>query len=190
MASIFFLLIISYLLGSVSFGKIVGSRKGVDLQKRGSGNTGFANSLRVMGWKPALVVLAGDIIKGYLPTYYALTHYNLPLSLLVGLIAIVGHIFSPWLKFRGGKGVATIIGVTLALNYQLALLTMTIWSIVFLVGKTASIASLVAMALLPPLALLIDSRLTGFYLLLLAVVSFTHRSNITKLMEGSETKIN
>ena len=185
----YIILILSYILGSIPFGKIVGYFRGIDIQKQGSGNIGFANSLRVMGWKPAFFVLVGDILKGYIPVYYALNQFSLNYTLIIGLVAIVGHIFSPWLKFKGGKGVATMLGVSLALNPYIALIAITVWAIIFLLDKTASVSSLVIALLMPVLSLFIESKLFYFYLLLLVIILFTHRANISNLIKGKEEKI-
>lgn len=185
----YILLILSYILGSIPFGKIIGHLKGLDIQKHGSGNIGFANSLRVMGWKPAFFVLAGDILKGYIPVYYALNQFSLNYTLIIGLVAIAGHIFSPWLKFKGGKGVATMLGVSLALNPIIALIAIAVWAIIFLLDKTASVSSLIIALLMPILSLFMESKLFYFYLFLLVIILFTHRVNISSLIKGKEVKI-
>lgn len=158
------ILILSYICGSIPFGKIVGNINGLDIQKRGSRNIGFANSLRIMGWKPALIVLMGDMLKGYIPVFYAFDKFSLTQTLLIGLSAVVGHIFSLWLKFRGGKGVATMVGVSIALNPLIAFIAMVIWGTIFLLDKTASVSSLVIALLMPLLSLFLESRLFYFYL--------------------------
>lgn len=185
----YLIIILSYILGSIPFGKIVGYFRGLNIQKQGSGNIGFANSLRVMGWKPALIVLLGDILKGYIPVYYALNQFSLNQTLIIGLAAIAGHIFSPWLKFRGGKGVATMVGVSLALNPLIALMAMTTFGIIFLLDKTASISSLVIALLMPILSLFLEPTLFYFYLFLLVIILLTHRTNILNLLKGREEKI-
>ena len=185
----YLIIISSYILGSIPFGKIVGYFKSIDIQKQGSGNIGFANSLRVMGWKPASIVLLGDIIKGYIPVYYALGKFSLTFTLIVGLLAIAGHIFSPWLKFRGGKGVATMLGVSLALNPLIALLAMAVWVLIFLLDKTASVSSLVIALLMPILSLFLEPELVYFYLLLFIIILLTHRTNIINLIKDKEAKI-
>lgn len=114
----------SYFLGSIPFGKIIAKVfYGIDIQKRGSGNIGFANILRVIGWKAAAPTLLGDAAKGYIPTITTLYLTNsTTLAAIVGIIAVVGHLFPIWLQFRGGKGVATSLGVMIALNPLSALL--------------------------------------------------------------------
>jgi len=185
----YLIIILSYILGSIPFGKIVGYFKGLNIQKQGSGNIGFANSLRVMGWKPALIVLLGDILKGYIPVFYAVDKFSLTQTLVIGLFAVAGHIFSPWLKFRGGKGVATMVGVSLALNPLIALIAMATWGIIFLLDKTASISSLVIALLMPILSLFLEPKLFYFYLFLLVIILLTHRTNILNLIKGKEEKV-
>jgi len=185
----YLIIILSYILGSIPFGKIVGYFRGLNIQKQGSGNIGFANSLRVMGWKPALIVLLGDILKGYIPVFYAVDKFSLTQTLVIGLFAVAGHIFSPWLKFRGGKGVATMVGVSLALNPLIALIAMTTWGTIFLLDKTASISSLVIALLMPILSLFLEPKLFYFYLFLLVIILLTHRTNILNLIKGKEEKV-
>jgi glycerol-3-phosphate acyltransferase PlsY len=184
----YFSLVISYILGSIPFGKIIGFKKGIDIQKRGSGNIGFANSLRTLGWKPALIVLAADVLKGFIPTYFALHQFDLAHTFLIGLVSIMGHIFSPWLKFKGGKGVATMVGVSLGLNPLLTSIGVAAWIIIFLWNKTASVSSLILTLLMPLLALFFDFKLLYFYLLLAVIIFLTHKPNIINLVKGKETK--
>jgi glycerol-3-phosphate acyltransferase PlsY len=181
----FYLLFTSaYISGSIPFGKIVGRVNGIDIQKVGSGNIGFANSFRTMGWGPSLIVLVGDILKGYIPTFYAIHYLHLAIipTLLIAGASIAGHIFSPWLKFKGGKGVATMIGVSLALNPIMALIAMLVWAIIFFLGKTASVASIAIAVLMPILAEFLESQLFYFYVFLLFVIILTHRVNIINLL--------
>lgn len=185
----YILLILSYLSGSIPFGKIVGYLKGIDIQKEGSRNIGFANSLRVMGWKPALIVLIGDVLKGYIPVYFTLYKFNLDYTLVIGLATITGCIFMPWLKLKGGKGAATILGVSLALSPTIALIAMIVWVVIFLLYRTASVASLIIALIMPIFSFLLKPELTYFYLLLLIIILITHRVNILNLIKGNEPKI-
>ena len=132
-----FLLFIAfaYLLGSIPFGKIVGRMKGIDLQKKGSGNIGFTNSLRTLGLKRAIPVLIGDLLKGSIPTFLALQFLPLGQTLIIALASILGHIFPVWLKFKGGKGVATGLGTILAINPLITIIGLTVFLIVFLATK-------------------------------------------------------
>lgn len=176
-----------FLCGSIPFGVLVGKRLGIDIQKRGSGNIGFANSLRVMGWKPALIVLIADISKGYVPTLFALHYFGLgTLTLLTSFAAVVGHILSPWLGFRGGKGVATMIGVTMALCYPVGLLAAIAWIILFRIWKTASVGSLAIPFLILFAVYFVRPQLLYFYVVMVMILLITLRSNIAKLIAGNE----
>ena len=185
----YILLILSYLLGSIPFGKIVGYLKGIDIQKHGSGHTGFANSLRTLGWGPASFVLLGDMLKGYIPVYFALHYFNLTNAIIIGTAGILGHIFSPWLKLKGGKGVATMLGVSLALNFIVAFIAIVVWIIIFLSTRIPSISSLIITLLLPLLALIFEAKLIIFYLLLIPLIFVTHRKNLINIINRQELKI-
>lgn len=187
---VFFLCVaMAYLLGSIPFGKIIGHRRGVDIQKKGSGNIGFTNSLRSLGWKLALIVLLGDILKGFTPALIALRLLPLNQALTVALVGILGHIFPVWLKFKGGKGIATSLGVTLALNPVLAASATAVFLIVILVTKFVSLSSIFTLWSLSILAYLISPGLTLFYLALAILATWTHRENIHRLISGKEPKI-
>src|SRR5690606_39536658 len=114
-------MLIAYVCGSIPFGKIIGRLKGVDIQKLGSGNIGFANSVRVLGWKPGVFVLIGDATKGFLPVYLSVSHIPYWQSLMVGLVAILAHVFPVWLRFKDGKGIAPGLGISLVLAPKIAL---------------------------------------------------------------------
>lgn len=187
---VFFLCVtMAYLLGSIPFGKIIGRRRGIDIQKMGSGNIGFTNSLRFLGWKLALMVLLGDILKGFAPTLVALRLLPLNQALAVALVGILGHVFPVWLKFKGGKGIATSLGVTLALNPILAASAMAIFLVVVFVTKFVSLSSIFTLWSLSILAYLISPSLTLFYLALAILATWTHRENIGRLLRSREPKI-
>lgn len=189
MVNFVFLISIAYLLGSIPFGKLMGFRHGIDIQKHGSGNIGFANSLRILGLKPALIVLAGDILKGFLPVVLALRILPLNETLWISLTAILAHIFPVWLKFKGGKGIATALGVTLALNPYLGLVGAFIWIVVLTIIKLNSLASLIVIYSMPITAYFLSRELTVFYVILLMVGTWTHRQNIYRLIKGTEKGI-
>src|SRR3989344_8772220 len=125
-------IIFAYLVGSIPFGKLVGKIYGVDIQKRGSGNIGFTNSLRTLGLKPAVLVLTADILKGFIPVTIARQFFPLNDVLIIALITILANIFPVWLKFKGGKGIATGLGIILAINPLISLIAGVIFLIVFL----------------------------------------------------------
>lgn len=177
------LLFVGYLSGSVPFGKIVGKYHKIDIQKHGSGNIGFANSVRVLGWKAGMIVLVGDVLKGYIPVLIAKHYLGLDQTLVVALIAIIGHIFPVWLKFRGGKGIATGLGVTLGLVPAVGLLGLLVYLLGFAVLRKSAPCSIIAAWSLPLLCLALYPRYDLFYLGLALLASWTHRNNL-KLMFG------
>jgi len=191
------LLIAGYLVGSIPFGVIVGRAcRGVDVRKYGSGNIGFANVLRVLGPGPAAVVLAGDALKGCLPVVAGrvlLTGWGVhDLWLLaVGLAAILGHSFSIFLRFRGGRAVATTGGVLLAMCWPAALVGLGVWLLVVGLTRYISLASMSAAAAVPIYMALTGARLESglFWTAIGALVILRHLSNIKRLLAATEAKI-
>ncbi len=136
--------IFGYLCGSIPFGKLISARYGVDIQKRGSGNIGFANVLRVLGWKAAVPVLLLDCIKGFIPAFLAAQLISPSAAFIVGIATIVGHLFPVWLRFKGGKGVATSLGVLLAVTPIVGLIGFITYVIGSAIIKNSSYASICA----------------------------------------------
>ena len=188
-------LLVSYLCGSVPSSYIVGKVFfKEDLRNLGSGNLGTTNALRMFGKKAASVVLVIDVMKGFLPTWYISERIGILDAghwvVLCGLVAIVGHIYSCWVRFSGGKGVATRCGVFLALTPLATFCAIVVWFIVFAIKRTASIASL-ACSILFPVAVYFDPNnqqpiLVWFSLGLSVLILWTHRSNIIRMIEGKE----
>lgn len=182
MSSFVSLLILAYLLGSIPSGKLVGYFKGIDIQKAGSGNIGFANVRRTLGWWAGLAVLATDLLKGYAPTLVATNHLSVKQCSAVALAAVVGHIFPFWLKFKGGKGVATGMGAALALDPLVGL----IGGAAYLAGvwlfRISAVGSLLAVAVLLVSAIFI-SDYVWFYPPFALLVVLTHRQNLKQLRE-------
>lgn len=193
----FLLVVLAYLVGSVPTSHWVGRVfYGIDLRERGSGNLGATNSLRVLGWRAAVPVLAVDVGKGFVPVW-VLPRLDVPeavgsWAMAYGAAAIVGHVFSVWVGFRGGKGVATSGGVLLGLTPWAALAAVVAWILVVGSTRIASLASIVA-ALVVPLAVWLPPRpggpgLTLFTTALAAFVIWAHRSNIRRLLRGEENR--
>ncbi|GIP58178.1 glycerol-3-phosphate 1-O-acyltransferase PlsY [Paenibacillus sp. FSL W8-0186] len=186
--------IFSYLLGSVSFSVLLAkSLKGIDIRQHGSGNAGATNTLRVLGKGPAIMVLALDVLKGIAAVWIGrwLGGEHVWVPLLCGLAAIIGHNWPVYFRFRGGKGIATTIGVMASLFFFPALYAgiIAILSIVF--TRYVSLGSLL-FVLLTPLFLVLTGE-TGPYLwtsLIIFVFAFwRHRTNIVKLIQGKENKL-
>ncbi|HEX3082136.1 MAG TPA: glycerol-3-phosphate 1-O-acyltransferase PlsY [Candidatus Saccharimonadia bacterium] len=173
---------ISYLGGSIPFGKVVGRHYGIDIQKHGSGNIGFANAVRVLGWKPAVLVLVGDMGKGFVPVWIAQHFVAFPWILVVAFAAVVGHIFPVWLGFRGGKGIATGMGVTLALVPSLGVLAMLVYLAGFGLFQKSAPSSLMSMWSLAMVGAVMRSPYYfAFFGLLAVLTTWTHRTNIREM---------
>jgi glycerol-3-phosphate acyltransferase PlsY len=176
--------------GSIPFGYIAGRLSGTDIRTRGSGNIGFTNVQRTVGWAWAAPVLVLDVAKGLVPTALA-AHLGL-VPALVGLGAVLGHVFTPWLRFNGGKGVATTIGVAALLCPRSLLAALLLYLVVLLVSGFISLSSLAMAAALPLLTLAFYRH--DLYLLLLtlgigAVILVRHRSNIQRLAARTEPRL-
>ena len=189
-------LIMAYLIGSIPTGVIIGKKfKGIDIREHGSKNTGATNAYRVLGKQYGIIVLLADALKGWLPVFIAdmagVGDWQL---ILVGVLTIVGHTLSPFLKFKGGKGVATSLGVFLFLAPKIVLILVAVFLVVAGTTKYVSLASVSVAGLFPILVLFLqtgdkrDWSLFGFSLVIGLFVIFKHRSNIERLLKGNENK--
>jgi len=185
-------LIISFLIGSIPTGLLIAKSKGIDLRKVGSGNIGATNVMRALGKEAALLTLLGDAAKGAIAVGIA---NGLSLGVLhqglFGLFPILGHNFSVFLKFRGGKGVATSIGALLVFSSHAALLTIILWIMTAKWTKYSSLSAIVAFGLLPLSIYIIDySKEKMIIAIAIAVLIFLrHTSNIKRLIQGTESRI-
>jgi len=185
--------VVAYLLGSVPFGVLVARmRGGVDLRRVGSGNIGATNVLRAVGKGAAALTLLGDIGKGALAVGLGRWFGVSPTVLaLIALAAVVGHLLPVFAGFRGGKGVATTLGVVLATMPAVGGLLLLIWLAVAAIWRYSSLAALAASATLPVLAWRLDGRppMVALSVTLLLIVLVRHRENIVRLWQGTEGKI-
>jgi glycerol-3-phosphate acyltransferase PlsY len=191
MIKIALLIMCAFIMGSIPVGVIVAKIKGVDLKKVGSGNIGATNVLRSLGKGPAALTLFGDMLKGTLAValgrYFGLGIFY---QGIIGLSAILGHNFSLFLGFRGGKGVATSLGVFLLYSPQTALITFIIWIVVVLTTKYSSLGALISFGLLPLNIFLFDSKdKLPVALLVTLFILIRHTDNIRRLIKGTERKI-
>ncbi len=190
--SILLVSLVGYLVGAISFAVIVARSQGVDIFKEGSGNPGATNVKRVLGQKWGNAVFILDALKGLIAAGWPLIVYGDNRLGVMGLIAaILGHSFSVFLKFRGGKGVATTIGGLLALMWGVLLIGLLVWVIIFYTTKVVALASILFAVSLPIAAFFLHgSDDPRFYLgLVLAVlIVVRHRSNIVRLFAGKENK--
>ncbi len=186
-------LVVGYLLGSIPFGIVLTKLSGgPDLRSIGSGNIGATNVLRTGNKKLAALTLLGDMLKGtaaVLVGFYALGGPQA--ALVAGLGAFLGHLFPVWIGFRGGKGVATYLGILIGLAWPVALAFAAIWLCVAKLSKYSSLAALVASVLTPLLLWFwIGDRRAALLMAVLAVLLwFMHRTNISRLLSGGEGKI-
>lgn len=182
-----FLLFLGYLCGSVPVGKLVGKLYGVDIQKRGSGNIGFANVERILGWRPGICTLAADIAKGAAPTFLALQLTSRSFAFWVGLAAIMGHVFPIWLKFRGGKGVATGLGVVIVLQPLAAAVGAAIYIIARLISHNSGRSSLTGIVGVLLVGCVTKPGDWWQYAVLLCVALWTLRKNILGKVPNYDT---
>jgi glycerol-3-phosphate acyltransferase PlsY len=200
MLRIAILVAVSYLLGAIPFSYIAGKLiKGIDLREYGSGNLGAANTFRVLGRGAAIPVLLADMGKGYLAVrlvaLYGLDNYIF--VLLAAMIVIMGHTYSVFVGFAGGKGVGTTAGTFLAMAPCAVLICLCVWIVVLLISRIVSVASMVSAACLPAAVAVMDrfgACDSHVYVLYLSVfiglfVIYKHRSNIRRLREGTEKRI-
>jgi glycerol-3-phosphate acyltransferase PlsY len=179
-----------YLAGSIPFGMVLTRLAGQgDIRNVGSGNIGATNVLRT-GSKPlAVATLLCDLLKGTLPVLIAL-NFDLNAGIIAGIASFIGHVFPVWLKFKGGKGVATYLGAVLGLSWPAALGFCSVWLAVAVIFRRSSLAGLTASALVPLWAYLSGSPLLIWpFALMAAIIFFTHRANIARLLQGREPKI-
>ncbi len=181
--------LLAYILGSIPFSYIIPRvTKGIDIREHGSGNVGSSNVSRVCGKGAGIVALSFDVGKGAAAVFLCSIAGT---PLILGCFAILGHITTPFLKFSGGKGIATSIGVFAMFSWKVGLIVAGIWIIVTVLWRIAAISSLLAVSAAPPLFLLFSGEKMVLYasvgIALLAF--FTHRENIKRLIGGEENKI-
>jgi glycerol-3-phosphate acyltransferase PlsY len=187
------LIILAYLAGSVPSGYVLGRFAGVDVRKAGSGNVGATNVARVAGKTQGVLTLVADAAKGFVPVFAALQlDMSLTATTLVGIAAFLGHLYPVFLLFRGGKGVATALGVFLALAPFTTLLLLGVFLMVAACSRFVSLSSMSA-AVAAPIALWIAAYpplvvQTGAFLA--AMIILRHRSNIKRLLAGTEPRFN
>lgn len=184
--------IAAYLLGSLPFGFLVSKYwKGVNILEHGSGNIGFTNVLRTVGWPPAAVVLIGDVGKGALAVWLGMKTSGEAFGIFCGMAALMGHSYSIFIKFKGGKMVATGLGVLLVLAPKVALVAAVVWLLVLVLTRYVSLASiLAAFSLLPSMYIFgASAGIKVFLGAAAAFVIFRHRANVGRLRSGQEYKI-
>lgn len=185
---------LAYLVGSIPIGVLLARLKGKDPRKTGSGNIGATNVMRSAGKVLGIITLIGDVMKGFIPTFIAM-HLQEPCIYvaLIGLAVFLGHLFPVFLKFKGGKGVATGAGVYLAISPLVILTSFGIFIIVFLIWKYVSLGSLVGTAIIPLFLLFLKTTPAEYMLLSVVLTIFVfikHKENIKRLFAGTENQVN
>ena len=205
MASYIIVTIIAYLLGSISFSVIISKKMaGFDVREKGSGNAGTTNVLRTVGKKASIITLICDVLKGVaaiLVAYIAglILKDSVDKALLIqlaGLAVIIGHTFPIFFGFKGGKGIATALGVLLITNWNIGLICLVFALVLMIITKMVSLGSLAAAVLFPILIIfmphtsyLVDGNYIIYGILIAALVIFNHRANVKRLLTGTENKI-
>ena len=190
------LLVVAYFIGSIPFGLLVANFAGIDdITKKGSGNIGATNVLRIGGKKLGAVTLILDSLKGALLVLLVFfCQKNFPYEIkdvtlyYCGFCVILGHVFPVWLNFKGGKGVATALGVISILNPIAGVIFITVWMTVFLLFRFSSLSSILALLSSDIYIVLFDKKLLWLFLAITALVLFRHRDNIQRLINGTEAK--
>ena len=186
---LFIIGIISYLMGSIPFGLILTKiflKK--DIREIGSGNIGATNALRTGNKLIGYSTLILDVLKAVIPVLYV--KINFPDAVHISaLFTFIGHVFPVWLKFKGGKGVATYVGILFSLNIIFGLIFCICWLIIFFISKYSSLASLIGSLSIPVYILILeDLENVFFYAIMFILIFFTHRENIKRLKNKEETK--
>ena len=200
---------VAYLLGSISFSIIISKKMaGFDVREKGSGNAGATNMLRSVGKKAAALTLLGDALKGVVAIIFALVVGNFAkevdnelLKYIAGILVVVGHTFPIYFGFKGGKGVATSLGVILMLNWRCGLLCLLFALLLMALTRMVSLGSCAAAVLFPVLTLFINENYTVltdgkngkvyfiYSVILAIIVLYNHRSNIKRILDGTENKL-
>ena len=183
--------IFSYLLGSIPTGYIIGTLAGIDIRKVGSGNVGATNVARTVGKTKGLLTLTADVAKGFIPVFVAL-RFGLSNTAVasVGVAAFLGHLYPVFLKFQGGKGVATALGVLLALAPMATLVLVAVFGVVVFFSRIASVSSIAA-AVAAPITLWSFSyppTIVAMSVFLAVMIILRHRGNIRRLFAGTEPR--
>jgi acyl phosphate:glycerol-3-phosphate acyltransferase len=191
------LMLAAYLIGSLPFSWWVAKTKGVDLRKVGSGNTGASNVWRAVGFRHFVVALILDIFKGWLPTFLAHTVFDIGAlaTIVVGVCAVLGHVYPVFMRFKGGKAVATTGGVILGFAPVLTVTAAIVWAIVYKLSGFPSVASMVDVVVIAILGTImafmgwLDPVYAAFIWLAVVYIMYLHRANIARLMRGQEIGI-
>ena len=199
-------LVISYLLGSIPSSIIAGKLNGIDIREHGSGNAGGTNTFRVLGWKSGSIVTILDILKGFIASAYIATLFTgytsaelsiEMIQIFCGFAAIIGHIWTIFAGFKGGKGVATAAGMMIGLYPETMGIAILLFVIVLFTFKIVSLSSMLSASSIPFILFFstdlfgtpISDTFFNFSVIIAVLIVFTHRTNISRMLNGTENKI-
>ncbi|KLO22408.1 membrane protein [Marinitoga sp. 1197] len=180
-------IMLGYLFGSIPFSFLIARLKGIDITKVGSGNVGGTNVLRNAGAFYGILSMILDLLKSFIPTFVAF-NFNKDIAYFVALFSVIGHIYPVWLRFKGGKGVASTVGVYFALNPALALIFFLIWIPLTLTTKYVSLASISTLSIIGIISFIYSPKLALLNIVLALISIYKHRSNIERLLNHNERK--
>ena len=204
MAVYIIIALVAYAIGSINFSVIISKKvAGFDVREKGSGNAGSTNVLRAVGKKAALITLVCDVLKGIVPALIAVLVGNvigdgIDRALLVqiaGVAVVIGHTFPIFFQFKGGKGVATSLGIALITNWQIGLICLVFALAIMALTKIVSLGSISAAVLFPVLTLfihnnyIVDGSYLIFGIIMAIIIVYNHRSNLKRILEGNENKL-
>ena len=194
--------LITYLIGSINFGLILGSIQGLDLRSQGSGNAGATNALRILGTRSGIFVFIGDALKGYLALYFCnlilFQQENLLFSssdylFLALILSLIGHCYPIWFNFRGGKGAATALGAFLFIDPYFTVFPIIGFLLIFLISRFVGLSTISAFFILFLQTFFIEHGIHhnfhAFSLVIFLFILYTHRSNIQSMFKGTEEKL-
>lgn len=186
------MLIAAYLIGSIPTGLIIGQLfYNIDIRQHGSGNLGATNTFRILGKKAGIFVTVFDVLKGTIPALFPMLFHQDVHPIIIGVAAVIGHVYPIYLKFKGGKAVATSAGVILGTNPLLFLIIAIIFFTLLFTTKMVSLTSmLTSIANFIGTLFFDDKVLMGVSLLIMIVIIVRHKSNIERILNGTESKIN
>lgn len=182
-------IVVGYFLGNISPSTIIGRINGVDIKKEGSGNAGTTNALRVLGKKAAIITLVVDVLKGVIAVELGFMVSGNLGGMLCCLAAFAGHCWPILLKFKGGKGVATAFGGILAVNWQLALISLAIVAVVVLISRMVSLGAITVSVCFPVIAYFLDRDFFWIGVIMALILLFNHRANFMRIIKGEENKL-
>ena len=187
---VFYVFVYSYFLGSIAFGLIITKKfLGKDIRDIGSGNIGTTNVLRTGNKSLAAATLLFDVLKGYVSIIIAYKYFN-ELVYLSALTCFIGHIFPIWLKFKGGKGVATYLGIILGVSFELSIIFCVVWLLIAIIFRYSSLSSMLGAMIVCVYSFYTSNLMQSYFLFIMCVVIiFTHKENIVRLKNSKESKI-